>query len=128
MRRLLVVAVWGLFVGLAAKACTVFLLTDGKQVLFCNNEDWINPNTRVWFVPAGPDYFGAVYVGFDNGLCQGGMNTEGLAFDAVAGYKEIWEPSADQKPVRGLSTQRMLETCATVDAAIAFYQAHREPA
>ncbi len=58
-------------------ACTIFVLTDTNRTLFANNEDWSNPRTRVWFIPAIEKHFGAVYVGFDDGA-QGGMNTEGL--------------------------------------------------
>ena len=76
----------------AIQACTIFVLTDTNRALFCNNEDWSDPNTRIWFVPAQPKRYGHVYVGFDNGWAQGGLNTEGLAFDWVAGYKEEWSP------------------------------------
>jgi hypothetical protein len=65
--------------------CTIFVLTDTNQALFCNNEDWSDPKTRIWFLPAGDRYYGAVNVGFDNGWAQGGLNTESLAFDWVAG-------------------------------------------
>jgi len=50
-----------------ADACTVFVLTDAKRVLYCSNEDWSNPKSRIWFVPAGDGYLGCAYVGFDNG-------------------------------------------------------------
>ena len=75
-----------LCLGSLAHACTVFVLTDTNRALFCNNEDWSDPKTRIWFLPAGEGYHGAVYVGFENGYAQGGMNTEGLSFDWVAGY------------------------------------------
>lgn len=107
-------------------ACTIFVLTDGDQALFCNNEDWSDPNTRIWFLPA-EGHYGCVYVGFDNGWAQGGMNTEGLAFDWVAGYKEEWQPDSQARPIVGNPSQRMLQTCATVDEAIAFHKAYREP-
>src|SRR5947209_17070321 len=80
-------------------ACTIFVLTDTNRALFCNNEDWSNPKTRIWFVPATPKHYGAVYVGFDNGWAQGGLNTEDLAFDWVAGFKEVW--NADPSVPRG---------------------------
>lgn len=108
-------------------ACTIFVLTDTNRALFCNNEDWSDPNTRIWFLPAGKGYYGAVYVGFENGWAQGGMNTKGLAYDWVAGYNEKWKPDPNLPSVRGNSSQRMLETCATVSDAIAFYRHHREP-
>lgn len=111
-----------------AEACTIFVLTDGTRTLFCNNEDWSDPKTRVWFVPGGVGFYGAVYVGFENGMGQGGMNTAGLAYDAVAGFNDKWEPPPGMKRVRGISCHRMLETCATVDAAVEFYRQHFEPA
>jgi hypothetical protein len=115
------------FTPMPTRACTMFVLMDANHALFCNNEDWSDPKTRIWFLPAGEGYYGAVYVGFDNGWAQGGMNTEGLACDWVAGYTEQWTPDARLPQARGNSSQRMLETCATVADAIAFYRKHREP-
>ena len=112
------------------RACTIFVLTDTShnQALFCNNEDFSNPKTRIWFLPAGDGYHGAAYVGYDNGWPQGGLNTEGLAFDWVAGYQAKWDRHSDLTSVRGNSSQRMLETCVTVADAIAFYRNHHESA
>jgi penicillin V acylase-like amidase (Ntn superfamily) len=111
----------------SSRACTIFVLTDTNRTLFANNEDWSNPKTRMWFIPAGAKNFAAVYVGFDDGWAQGGMNTEGLACDWVAGFNDVWQPDASLTNVWGNSSQQMLETCATVEEAIAFYRGHREP-
>jgi hypothetical protein len=105
-------------------ACTIFVLTDTKRILFCNNEDWSNPKTRIWFVPAEAKRYGCVYVGFDDGFAQGGMNTEGLASDWVAGYEETWKPNPKLPTSAG--NRLLLETCATVEEAIAFFRGHRE--
>jgi hypothetical protein len=102
------------------------MMTDGQRALFCNNEDFSNPNTRIWFIPASATKHGCMYVGFDDGWGQGGLNDHGLAFDWVAGFKERWERPANCEAVRGNSTQRMLEKCSTVDAAVAFYRRHWE--
>jgi len=106
-------------------ACTIFVLTDGHRALFCNNEDWTNPRTRIWFVPAGDGYYGCVYVGYDDGWARGGMNTEGLACDWVGGFMENWQSDASTC-VRGNPTERMLESCATVEDAIVFFRTHKE--
>lgn len=122
-----IVACGALLFGASARACTVFALTDTNQTLLCDNEDWSSPRTRIWFLPAGEGYFGAVYAGFNNGWAQGGMNTEGLAFGWVAGYQEKWDPESNLPDEPGNPSERMLETCATVNDAIAFYRHHREP-
>lgn len=55
------------------------------------------------------------------------MNTEGLAYDWVADSKASWERNRKLKRVRGNPAERMLETCATVDQAVGFFQCHWEP-
>ena len=35
-----------------AAACTGFCATSKGRVLAGNNEDWGNPRSRIWFVPA----------------------------------------------------------------------------
>ncbi len=111
-----------------ALACTVFVLTGGSTALFFNNEDWSNTRSRIWFVPAAPGRYGCAYVGFDDGVAQGGVNTKGVAFDWVAGYREPWPDDSSMKRVSGKPCERMLETCATVGEAIAFYRQHWDPA
>lgn len=110
-----------------ARACTIVLLADGDNVLFCNNEDWSDPKTRIWFIPGNETRHGCVFVGFENGWGQGGMNTEGLAFDWVAGFKETWDRDPALKPVQGNPAQRMLESCSNLDEAIRFFETHWEP-
>ena len=90
MRPFLGVVAFGLL-AVAAHACTVFVLVNDKSVLFCDNEDWSNPNTRVWFIQ-GEKTHGCVILGFDDSWPQCGMNTAGLAIGWVAGYEEKWEP------------------------------------
>ena len=118
---------------LSIHACTIFTLTDTNRALFCNNEDWQDPQTKIWFVPSHRGFlsstktYGCAYVGFGNGWGQGGVNTEGLAFDWVAGYKETWQRNPKMKSARGNPAERMLETCATIQEAIAFFQSYWEP-
>jgi len=120
----LAAAVWGV-PPVPVQACTVLVLTDTNRVLFCDNEDWSNPNTRIWFVPAGPKHYGAVYFGFDDGEVQGGVNSEGLAWGAVlyGANSAVWTPDPSLPSVR--RTEQALETCATVEEAITFYRGHR---
>jgi hypothetical protein len=123
-----ILSVIGSFVVVAAAhACTIFVLTDSGRTLFFNNEDFSNPNTRIWFLPATNGVYGCAYVGFDDGWAQGGVNTEGLAYDWVAGFNDKWKALRGMKRVRGNSSQRMIESCSTVGQAIEFYRTHLEP-
>ena len=114
------------FVSVTVNACTIFVLTDTNRTLFCNNEDWSNPKTRIWIVPGSDKHYGGVYVGFDNDYAQGGLNTEGLAFDWVAGYAETWNPDPKVPIVWGNSGQQALECCTTVEEAITFFRGHQD--
>lgn len=108
-------------------ACTIFVLTDGNNTYFFNNEDYSNPNTRVWFRPGGENHYGAVYFGFDNGFGQGGVNTEGLAYDWFAGGNVPYRLSNDLKVAKQNPCERLLESCANVDEAIEFFKTYAEP-
>ena len=124
---LVLMALMGIVSRAPLNACTIFVLTDEENTLFFNNEDWSNPKTRIWFKPGVNGRYGAAYVGFNDGWAQGGMNTEGLAFDWVAGFKDKWKMIQGQKKTIGNPTQRMIETCATVEQAIAFFRKYYEP-
>ncbi len=117
----------GVVLAVPVYACTIFVLTDAERTLFFNNEDYSNPATRIWFLPGSKGYYGIAYVGFDNDWAQGGVNTAGLAFDWVAGVNEQYVPGPNLLKPRGNPSERMLESCATVEEAIAFYQKYQEP-
>lgn len=110
-----------------AMACTVFVLTDGNRTFFFNNEDYTNPDNKMWFVSGGKGHFGCVFVGYDDGSAQGGMNTQGLAFDWYAGTPVDYQPDAKLIPIEDNSSERMLEQCKNIEDAIQFYQTYAEP-
>src|SRR5690349_21529785 len=64
--------------------CTVFYAADGQTALGGNNEDFNNPHTLAWFIPASPGRFGRVYFGYDDYIPQGGLNDQGVFFDGLA--------------------------------------------
>src|SRR5262249_61486698 len=53
--------------GTPGSACTVFCAFDGRVALAGSNEDWADPNTQLWVVPATKDTYGIVYFGFGRG-------------------------------------------------------------
>jgi hypothetical protein len=79
--------------------CTVFLAANDVIALAGNNEDGRNPFTKLWFIPAGDDMFGQMYVGFDDYYPQGGMNDQGLFFDVLAVSQTIIPPQTEKPDI-----------------------------
>ncbi len=128
-------------------ACTVFFAFDGKMALGGSNEDWADPNTQIWFIPATKDNHGIVYFGFGRGeypkggisrhkleipdgditkvrpedlygLPQGGMNDKGLFFDMASTDAVKLTPALGKKVYDGRLEDLILRKCATVGEAL----------
>jgi len=125
--KIAIILIMFLFSTYIANACTIFVLTDGNNTYFFNNEDNTNPNSRIWFIPIGKNHFGCGYVGYDDGAAQGGVNTEGLAFDWYAGKSVEYIPKDSLITIEDSTSERMLESCSNIDEAIEFYKTYREP-
>lgn len=128
-------------------ACTVFFTFDGKLALAGSNEDWADPNTQMWFIPATKDSHGIVYFGFGRGeypkggvsrhkleipegditkvrpedlygLPQGGMNDKGLFFDMASTDVVKLPPAPGKKVYDGRLEDLIMRKCATVEEAL----------
>ena len=100
-------------------ACSMFKVTEGGKTVVGNNEDYWNPNTRIWFEQGEGTKFGAMYVGFDNFYPQGGMNEAGLVFDGFAMDYLPVNDTAGKKPITKEEdffsfTKNILQTCSKV--------------
>lgn len=96
----------------------MFKITQGGKTLVGNNEDYWNPNTRVWFEQGEGQKHGAIYVGFDDFYPQGGMNEAGLVFDGFAmNYLAITDTLNKEAITTNEEfsfTKNILQTCSTV--------------
>ncbi len=102
--------------------CTVFYATDGEVALGGNNEDYCIPFTKVWFIPAEDGRYGRVYFGYENYIWSGGMNDQGLFFDAMAIDQPVLVPR-DGKPVyEGTLADKAMAECATTDCVVALFE------
>ena len=102
-------------------ACTGFCVSKGDTVLFGNNEDWKDPDTKVWYVPAEKGKYGRVYFGFENFYPQGGMNEKGLVFDGFATQPNKVTKSLDKPVFQGNLADKIMSECATVDEALEIF-------
>jgi hypothetical protein len=95
----------------------VIYAVEDDVVLVGNNEDFLHPLPKVWFLPPEGGKFGRVYFGFENQY-QGGMNDQGLFFDGTA--VDPLDISHDEsKPIHmGNLILKALEECATVECVL----------
>ncbi len=104
--------------GPAASACTAFCAANSRLVLVGNNEDYNNPRTRVWFLPPSGKEAGRVYVGFDDGWPQGGMNDRGLWFDGFATAPVEPTRSLKKPPLPPRVVEKIMAECGSVEEVV----------
>ncbi len=111
-----------------AYGCFIMFLTDGKNVMIANHEDWYARDAEITFVPRSGAKMGLLYFDFiSEGTPQGGMNEEGLFFD---GTRTPNAPYADnsKKPSCNCNIwKKILEECSTVDQAIGYIEKYKIP-
>lgn len=103
-----------------ACACTGFCASVRGVTLVGNNEDYNNPRTKLWFVPAGRGAYGRMYVGFDNFFPQGGMNDQGLFFDGFATERVAAAPGRES--YSGNLADKAMAECATVAEVVRLFE------
>jgi len=108
-------------------ACTMVMVAKGDVILAGNNEDWRDPDTKMWVYPASKNKYGRICFGFGNGYTQGGMNDQGLFIDANALSYTDWTPSANKPYFRGDLMDHILKHCATVDEVLVFFKKYNFP-
>lgn len=94
---------------------------DGKTIIG-NNEDWITPNTQIWFENEGTDTYSVMYVGFMD-FAQGAINEAGLVVDGFATASLPIENSNGKTKV-SLDTALLtvMQTMSTVEAVKTYYE------
>ncbi len=108
----------------SAYSCTIFVKTGDDLVLVGNNEDYIEPETKIWFFPESPNSFGRVIWGYDRYLLkyQGGMNDQGLFIDINAINYSGWVDDPLKPNLPGDYIEYILTNCATVNDVIELSQ------
>jgi len=99
-------------------ACTFCMATLNGTTFFGSNEDNDKADTNIWFLPAEEGKFGRVYLGYNDGFTQGGMNDKGLCFDGASTPKSNLKFNPKKKAYRGNLIAKIMEECATVSEVI----------
>jgi tetratricopeptide (TPR) repeat protein len=105
-------------------ACTIITVSDGKIILAGNNEDWQNPNTKIWFYPSDDNEYGRICWGFDKAFdfAEGGMNEQGLFIDANALEETGWKADSTKPNIPSSTVDYILAHCATVEEVIDLFK------
>ena len=110
-----------------AFSCTIVVKANDEVVLVGNNEDYIEPRTKIWFFPSNGEDYGRVVWGFDRYMYpyQGGMNDQGLfvdinALNAFTG----WRDDPEKQDFEGDEIEYILARLATVDEVVEHFQKH----
>ncbi|KAA3654577.1 MAG: hypothetical protein DWQ10_17685 [Calditrichaeota bacterium] len=82
------------------------------------NNDFFNPNTKMWFVPQSDSRFGCVYFGKDDLYPISGMNEKGLVMEHFAGHEQAIKKSIGKRIFKGNIFDSIMATCSTVDQVL----------
>jgi tetratricopeptide (TPR) repeat protein len=97
-------------------SCSLIKMTINGKTIVGNNEDFRNPDTRIWFEPGTGSQFGAVYVGYNNLFPEGGINKAGLMFDAFGVANKPLKDTTGKLPIFELDLKRrIMKECSTVE-------------
>jgi hypothetical protein len=105
-----------------AFSCTVFYLKNDTIILAGNNEDWKDPNSKMWFYPSVDNKFGWIKFGWGSGFPQGGMNDQGVFWDATSGpYLEMPYSEANKEKYQGALMKKVIEESTSIEDAISIF-------
>jgi tetratricopeptide (TPR) repeat protein len=119
MNRLIIIVIAILYGGpVTVWSCTMFTATRKGVTLAAFNNDWWNPNPRVFFIPGTDSAYGRICFGFD--FPQGGMNEKGLVWDWLSCPEVAYAKSAEKEIYPGKWVfDDILARCATVEEGVA---------
>ena len=111
-----------LAIGQYSYACTMYKVTQDGKTIVGNNEDWLSPNTQIWFENKGLGTYSVMYVGFMD-MAQGAINEAGLVLD---GFSTSWLPVENIEGKTKIDLDHVIETVmqtmSTVEEVKAYYE------
>lgn len=126
--RPILIALLCLCTAVPAFPCLIFVLSNGKQVLVGNHEDWTARDARIRFIPGEKDKLSVAVFDFaSEGFVQGGVNEEGLFFDGTATPFVSMDFSGKEVFPEKDFWLSLLQRCKTAKEAVAFIERYQVP-
>ncbi len=111
-----------LFANVQLFSCTIFYVSLDNKTFAGNNEDWKDPYSKMWFYPPDLNKHGWIKFGWGSGFPQGGMNDQGLFWDASSGAHLAMPLSeANKEEYPGVLMQKVIEECSNINEALAVF-------
>ena len=107
-----------------AHACAMLAASENDRVLIGTNEDWLDPNTSLHFVPAAGDKNGYVIYGTNRLWPETGMNDQGLVIDFLRTPYLETKNTQNKEILVGNPAAWFLETCGSVEDVLAILRTH----
>ncbi|MBT3250854.1 MAG: hypothetical protein HON37_02930 [Candidatus Marinimicrobia bacterium] len=98
---------------------TTFIGVKGKNVYAASNENSVDANAYLKFVPADGNGYGVIYFCNNDEEPVGGVNTEGLFANITRCPRKQIKPNSEKETLWGNLLENILESCADVDDVIA---------
>jgi hypothetical protein len=112
---LAVISIYSFALTHKVNGCSMFKVTMYGKTMVGNNEDYWNPNTRIWFERGKDNEYGVVFVGYADFWPQGGMNQAGLVFDGFAMPYLAINDRSGKKELSNDFLRDIMKKCTTVD-------------
>ncbi len=99
-------------------SCTIFYGAKDGKVFAGSNEDWSDPESKMFFYPVLAQKHGWVKFGWGSGFPQGGMNDCGLFWDATSGpYLSMPVSELQKEKLPGPVMKKIIEYCGSLEEA-----------
>jgi len=103
-------------------SCTIFYVVQGNKIFAGSNEDWEDPYSKMWFYPPENNKHGWIKFGWGSGFPQGGMNDQGLFWDASSGaYLAMPSSEENKEKYPGALMQKVIEECSNIEEALEIF-------
>ena len=122
IKAILFVLISLLFTGIQVYSCTIFYIAKDNKIFAGNNEDWEDPYSKMWFYPPENNKHGWIKFGWGSGFPQGGLNDQGLFWDASSCAYLAMPVSEENKEIfAGALMQKVIEECANIEEALEIF-------
>ncbi|MFC2008517.1 hypothetical protein ACFLUT_00475 [Chloroflexota bacterium] len=108
----------------AVDSCTVFAVSKDDAAFLASNEDFREHDSYWWTEPGEEGNFGVLFFGLDDLRPRGGMNEEGLCYDATGLPHALLNRHFDRTPLTVHFPIIALRECATVEEVVALAQTY----